>query len=208
MQVARSVRYSRYSGVAIALHWLVAAAILVNLVLVWTVDRLPDSYTRPFIDTHKSIGLTVLGLAIMRILWRWSHRPPPHEPALLPVERRTAHSVHWLLYGLIFLMPISGYIHDSAWRGAETHPILLYGLVPFPRIGPILQLPMTQRDQVHSVFFAIHSYAAYVLYALVVLHVTGALKHQLLDRRRELQRMWPGRQEAVRPGSASTGVGT
>ena len=209
MQVARSAGSGRYTGVAIALHWLVAAGIAVNLVLVWTVGSLPGLPTRSAIDLHKSIGLTVLGLALMRLLWRWSHPPPVHDPALPALERRTAHGVHWLLYGLIFALPVSGYIHDSAWRGAETHPILLYGLVPFPRIGPIEHLPVASRDWVHTVFFAVHGYAAWVLYGLVALHVAGALKHQLLDRQPELQRMgWPGRQVAVRDGSARTGTGT
>ncbi len=205
--VARS---QRYTNTAIALHWMVAALIAANLVLVWTVDRLPDAYTRSMIDTHKSFGLTVLGLAVMRLLWRWSHPPPAWDPALPRSERRAAHAAHAALYALIFAMPLSGYIHDSAWRGAAGHPLRLYGLIPFPRIGPLMHLPPASRDRVHDLFFAIHANLAYALYALVALHVAGALKHQWFDRHRELQRMWPGpvRQDDVRPGKASTGAGT
>ena len=66
----------RYSRTAMALHWLVAALIAVNVSLVYVVDHLPDEDVRPVIDTHKSIGNTVLGLALLRLLWRLAHRPP------------------------------------------------------------------------------------------------------------------------------------
>ncbi len=187
---------ARYTNVAIVLHWLVAVLILGNLILIWTVGSLPGSYTRSVIDTHKSIGLTVLGLAVMRLLWRLSHPLPPWDGALGRVERRAAHAVHVTLYILIFAMPLSGYIHDSAWRGAASHPLRLYGLVPFPRIAPLMHLPPATRDRVHDVFFAIHANLAYAIYVLVALHVAGALKHQWVDRRPEIQRMWPGGRRA------------
>ena len=67
----------RYSGVAIVLHWVIAVLIIANVVLALSVDSLPDGWVRPVIDTHKSIGMTVLGLVLLRILWRISHAPPP-----------------------------------------------------------------------------------------------------------------------------------
>ena len=70
-------RSERYTGTAMALHWLVALLVIGNLVLVWTIGSLPDAMVRPAIDTHKSIGITVLGLALLRVLWRLSHPPPP-----------------------------------------------------------------------------------------------------------------------------------
>ncbi len=199
---------ARYTNVAVVLHWLVAALIACNLVLVWAVGSLPGVYTRAIIDTHKSFGLTILGLAIMRLLWRWSHPPPALDPSTRRVERRAAHAVHVTLYVLIFAMPLSGYIHDSAWRGAASHPLRLFGFIPFPRIAPLMDLPPHERDRVHDLFFAVHANAAYVLYALVALHVAGALKHQWIDRKPELQRMWLARlQDDVRPGRARTGSG-
>ncbi len=197
----------RYTTTAIVLHWIVAALIAANLIIIWTLGTLPGSDTRAMIDTHKSIGLTVLGLAIMRLLWRLSHAPPAFDPALPRVQRRAAHAAHLTLYALIFAMPLSGYIHDSAWRGAASHPLRLFGLVAFPCIAPLMRLPPATRDRVHDLFFAVHANMAYALYALVALHVAGALKHQWLDRRPELQRMWPGSQEEVRPGNANTGAG-
>jgi cytochrome b561 len=83
-------------------------------------------------------------------------------------------------------------MHDSAWKAAPTHPLVLYGLVPFPRIGVIEALPAAQKEQFHSVMFDVHVWLAYVLYALFALHVLGALKHQFFDGEPELERMLPG----------------
>ena len=188
---ARGTAAHRYTHIAIVLHWVIAAGIACNLILVWLVGTLPDSATRFLVDTHKSIGLTVLGLAIMRLLWRLSHPPPPLDPAIGRLQRLGAHAAHWGLYGLIFAMPITGYIHDSAWRGAASHPLVLFGLIPFPRIWPLQHLPPHTRDHIHDLFFTFHATLAYAVYALVTLHVAGALKHQFVDRRPELQRMWP-----------------
>ena len=68
---------ARYTRTAIALHWLIAIGVIANIALAWTWPYLADDSVRPVIDTHKSIGVTVLGLAIMRLLWRYGHRPPP-----------------------------------------------------------------------------------------------------------------------------------
>ncbi len=178
------------------LHWLVAILIFANLALVWTVDWFPDGLVRPIIDTHKSIGITVLGLALLRVLWRLSHRPPPLPPSYPRLERAGAHAAHLLLYLLILGLPISGWIHDSAFKDAAAHPLRLFGLVPWPRIAPIMALDPATKERVHALWFQIHGWLAYALYALVALHVLGALKHQFIDRHAELDRMlprWPGR---------------
>ena len=183
----------RYTRTAMLLHWLVALLILANLVLVWTVDLLPEDFTRPMIDTHKSIGITVIGLALMRLLWRAAHPPPPLPAGYPRLERWGAHAAHIGLYVLIFALPISGWMHDSAWDGAPTHPIRLFGLIPFPRIGWIENVAdPARKERLHDLFFGWHAAFAYVLYGLVGLHVLGALKHQFVDREAELQRMLPG----------------
>ena len=174
------------------LHWLVALLIAANLALVWTVDRFPDAMVRPVIDTHKSIGITVLGLVLLRVLWRLTHRPPPLPRSYPRLERIGAHTAHLLLYGLILGMPISGWIHDSAFKDAAAHPLRLFGLVPWPRIAPIMALDPATKEQVHAFWFQVHATLAYALYALVALHVLGALKHQFIDKEPELDRMLPG----------------
>jgi cytochrome b561 len=97
---------------------------------------------------------------------------------------------HGLLYVLIFLMPFSGWLHDSAWKDAITHPMQLFGLVSWPRISFIMNLDPVIKETLHDVFGAIHEWAGFTLYALFALHVAGALKHQWRDKQKELQRMW------------------
>ena len=186
----------RYTRIAMLLHWLVAALIVANVALIWTVDLLPEGDVRPVIDVHKSIGITVLGLAILRLLWRAAHRPPA-LPAYPRWERMAAHAAHAALYALIFYMPISGWLHDSAWNGAATHPMRLFGLFEWPRIEIFSGLDPARRDVVHAQLGALHSWGSYILYALVAAHIAGALKHQWLDHHAELQRILPwGRSEA------------
>jgi cytochrome b561 len=188
----------RYTRTAMVFHWLIALLIAANVTLAWIVDRLPDAMVRPVIDTHKSFGITVLGLAIMRVLWRATHAPPP-LPASYPVwERRSAHAAHFVLYALLFCLPLSGWMHDSAWAGAASHPMYLYGLVPWPRIGWLMAIDPANKDYWHDLLGRVHTSFAYVLYAMVAAHVAGALKHQWLDKEPELQRMLPAHAEAAR----------
>ncbi|WP_131113473.1 cytochrome b [Lichenihabitans psoromatis] len=183
----------RYTRTAMVFHWLVAALIAANVIMIWVVDSLPDTMARPVIDTHKSFGITVLGLAIMRVLWRATHAPPALPPGYPKWERWSAHAAHGVLYLLIFCLPLSGWMHDSAWKEAATHPMYLYGLIPWPRIGWLTAIDPAQKDYWHDLFGRVHTAFAYVLYAMVVAHVAGALKHQWFDREPELQRMLPGR---------------
>ena len=181
----------KYTRTAIALHWGIAALLLVNVALIWSVELLPDDAVRPVINTHKSVGITVLGLAIMRILWRATHPAPPLPDGYPAWERWSAHAAHAVLYGLIFLLPLSGWMHDSAWSEAASHPMSLFGLIPWPRIGWIAAIDPSQKDRWHDIFGTAHTSFAYVLYAMVVMHVAGALKHQWWDKEPELQRMTP-----------------
>ena len=181
----------RYTTLAIVLHWAIAALIATNLVLAWSFGLVPADGLRPLIDLHKSIGITVLGLAILRLLWRATHTPPP-LPALPALERSAAHAAHWVLYGLIFLLPISGWMHDSAWKDAAGHPLKLFFLIPWLRIGAIEHLAPLTKERWHSLLFTLHVALAYILYGVFLAHVAGALKHQLLEGMPLLQRMWPG----------------
>ena len=179
----------RYTRTAAALHWLLALLILVNVVLGLSVEILPDAWVRPVIDTHKSIGITALGLVLLRMLWRASHRPPSQPQAYAVWERRASHVAHALLYLIMLALPLSGWLHDSAWKDAATHPMRWFGLFEWPRIGVIMALPPAVKEGLHDAFGTAHMVAGYALYALLALHVTGALKHQWVDRQPELQRM-------------------
>ena len=180
----------RYTGLAIALHWLVAAGIIANVALAWIWPHLADAGVRPAIDTHKSIGITVLGLAILRLLWRMTHRPPALPPAYRRWEVRAAHAVHWALYVVLFAMPLTGWIMDSAYKDAAVHPMYWFGLFEWPRIGAILHMAAVPKAKIHDGFGAAHVAFSYLLYLLFALHIAGALKHQFQGER-ELQRMLP-----------------
>jgi len=160
----------RYSGVAVVLHWLVALGILYNLIAMLVVDD--DARGRPFIELHKSIGISVLGLVLLRILWRAGHKPPVLLPSA-PWERVLATGVHHLLYLLMVLVPLSGWLMNSASLNKATG--LPYGIDLF-HVVPWFNLP----------FFG-------AMWVALALHIAGALKHQFMDRQKLLQRMWFGR---------------
>jgi cytochrome b561 len=191
MQASPAV--NRYTATAMILHWTVAALIGLNLVLIWFVDDWPKAWDRPVIDLHKSIGITVLGLVLMRLLWRAANPPPALPADMAVVEKSAAHVAHWVLYGLILALPLSGWMHDSAWSAAPSHPMKLFWLAPWPRIGLIETQPQPFKDHLHTLLLNFHKWFAYALYGVFALHVAGALKHQFIDKQAELQRMLPGR---------------
>ena len=182
----------RYSRAAVFFHWLIAVMIIVNVVLAWTWDSLSKPDAQAVVNIHKSIGLTVLGLALLRLLWRFSHRPPAYPTTYARWETVLSHVVHGLLYLVMFGLPLTGYIMDSAPKAAER-PIIWFGLFKFPHLGTIMNMAPEQRHQVHEFFEQAHGLSADALYVLLFLHVAGALKHQFIDREKEVQRMSWGR---------------
>ncbi len=180
----------RYRTPAVVLHWLMALMVLTNIALSFAWDAVPDAQVRPLIDLHKSIGVSVLGLVIMRVLWRVGHKPPAMPLTYKPWEARLSSGVHILLYVLLFAMPLTGWIADSAWKDAASHPMHWFGLFEWPRIAAITHLDLATRNAMHKQFESVHSLSAKLLYVLIGLHVLGALKHQFLDSEQELQRMW------------------
>ena len=188
---SRMATEKRYTRPAIILHWLIALLMAVNIALILLIERFPEDWIRPVIDTHKSLGITVLGLVLLRILWRLGHTPPAMPSSFGRLERFGAHAAHLALYALMILLPLSGWMHDSAWKNAATHPMQLFGLFEWPRIGWIMAIEPTAKEMWHSTLGAVHEWAGYVLYVVFALHVAGALKHQFLDGERELQRMLP-----------------
>lgn len=191
MSAGRFDAVARYTRTAVVLHWLIALMIIVNTALGLSFSRVPDAMVRPFIDMHKSLGITVMVLAFARLAWRATHRPPPLPAGYARWEHATAHVAHWALYGLIFALPISGWLHDSAWGLASTHPIYLFGLIPWPRIWFVMGPESPAQDQLHSALAVVHNWFGFALDALLALHVLGALKHQFIDRHPEFRRMAP-----------------
>ncbi len=180
----------RYTKPAIWLHWIIGVLIIGNLAGAFLSEAFGEGNIRFMIDTHKSVGLTVLGLALMRLIWRLTHRPPPLPAHYKSWERRASHVVHWVLYFLIFALPVTGWMHDSAWKAAPEIPLTWFGLFELPRLPWIMNMEAGAKEVFHSMMGERHEVLGFALIALILLHVGAALKHQFVDRERELQRMW------------------
>ncbi len=202
----------RYTRVAIALHWAMAAMILFNLGLGFFMEGLPMPYRFVVIFLHISAGMTLLVLTVVRVAWRLTHRPPPFPAGLAPWERISAHVVHFGLYGAMVAMPLIGWSiisanppADAAWLKAPARPAMkLWGVIPTPRITPLVELGRTEEGGVrqkilHDRFVGWHAVGGYLMIGLLLLHVGGALKHEFIDRHAELARMGlPRRRRAPR----------
>lgn len=187
----------RYTKTAMILHWVVAVAIAINVVLVWCVNLFGKGWRQPLIDTHKSIGITILGLVILRLLWRFSNKPPAFPKVYSAGERLVAHVAHIAFYGVLIALPLSGWVRDSAWKMAAQNPMKLYFSIPWPRFEFIMNMDPEVKAMIHPVAGQVHHWLAYVLYALFLLHVCAALKHQWIDRHPELERMLPERRASA-----------
>jgi len=181
---------ARYAAVAIALHWTIAALIVLQVVLAGRMEgRTPEAFA--VLQFHKSIGITVLLLSLARLAWRLLNPPPPEPATLAAWERRLAAVVHWAFYGVMIGMPLTGWAMVSA--GRIEIPTLLFGTVPWPHLPMLHDLAPAAKHAWYEAAKAGHDLIIKGFYVLIALHVVGALKHQL-SRRDEpiLARMAPG----------------
>lgn len=171
----------RYGGVAIALHWSVAALIACAFPLGLYIADLPASPRRSaLLVYHQWLGATVFTLACVRLAWRLAHRPP-ELPAFVPAwQRRAARGVHRALYALALAVPLSGLAHSAA---AGLLPLGV-GWTPLPGLA-------APDERLAVVLKLVHQLLNFALLALVVAHVGAALKHHFVDRDRLLARMLP-----------------
>ncbi|HXQ46924.1 MAG TPA: cytochrome b [Caulobacteraceae bacterium] len=182
---------SRYNAGAIALHWTIALLILTNISLAWWFNTLHGEAKIEPIQLHKSIGITVLLLSVIRLAWRLVTPPSPLSPTLQAWERWLANTVHALFYVVMLGMPLTGWAFSSASPLIHVFPIVLFHVVPWPAIAPLTNLPHDQMKQAHAIFLTGHRLLAKLAYGLIALHVAGALKHQIFDHDNELARMIP-----------------
>jgi cytochrome b561 len=181
---------SRYSAVAIVLHWTIAALILTNIALAWYFNTLKGPDAVAPIQLHKSIGITVLLFSLVRLSWRLISPPPLLPPTVKGWERVAAQATHVVFYVLMLGLPLTGWAFVSASPLIKVHPTVLYGLIPWPAVP----YPGLDSDAVHAAHKALgftHETLAKVAYAAIVLHVSAALKHQFLDRDDVVARMIP-----------------
>lgn len=180
---------NRYTAVAIALHWVIALLILTNLALGLRMVRLEGLAMFEMIQLHKSIGITVLVLSVARLGWRLTHRPPALPGDISRGTRALASAVHWLFYGLMLGLPITGWLMVSA--SPTNIPTLLYRTLPWPHLPWVHDLAMPARLRLADAADSVHVALTYIAYLLIAMHVGAALKHQFLDADGVLWRMLP-----------------
>jgi cytochrome b561 len=179
---ARTASAPGYDGIAKALHWLIVALLIAQFAVAWTMpDINPRTQPETLVNLHFSIGVTILALAILRLLWRFAHPVPLLRDNVPAWQDWTARATHVLLYLLLFLLPILGWA-DACFRG---YPIDYFGLVAIPQILPASRALAGETGDIHTL-------ASYVLLGVVGLHVAAALYHHFWLRDRVLMRMLPG----------------
>jgi len=182
---------TRYSGVAMTLHWLVAALILSNIALAWYFNTLNGLPKIPPVQLHKSIGVTVLLLSLVRLAWRFVSPPPPLPPSVAGWARYAAGAAYVAFYVIMIGMPLTGWALSSASVIIRFKPIMLFGLVEWPAIAPLTQLPPEAMKQAHEGFVTAHGLLAKLAYATIVIHVGAALRHLFILKDGVVGRMVP-----------------
>ncbi|MDB5731154.1 MAG: cytochrome [Variovorax sp.] len=169
----------RYGRTAIVLHWTLAVLLTFMIGLGWymmSIER--EAGSAWYFNLHKSVGLVIALLVAVGVAWRSGHRPESLPVSVPRWQARLAFVTQTLLYALMVLMPVTGYLGASHSKAG----VQLFGL-PTPRWA------VPDHDRAEQ-FYNIHSVLVWVLVALVVLHVAGALKHLLWDKDGVFQRMW------------------
>ena len=169
----------RYTTTAIWLHWTLALLIVGMVALGWSMMAVEhEPGTKWLFELHKSVGIVVFTLVLVRALWRAGHRPQA-LPASLPVwQLRLAAGTQWALYACMVALPVTGFI-----GALYTKTGIAFFSIPLPRL-------VTPDHPTAELFFSAHSVLVWVLVGFVTLHALAGLKHLLLDRDKVFQRMW------------------
>jgi cytochrome b561 len=172
---------TRYSAVAQGFHWLVAILIVLQFALGWTAEELPLGARKlARLDWHKSFGMTILMLAVLRLLWRLFNRPPELPSGMSTLEKKLARATHVLFYVLIFVMPLTGWMMSSA----KNYSVSWFHQFTWPNlIGP--------NEQAFDLLRTTHDTLSWLLFALALLHILAALKHHFWNKDDVLKRMLP-----------------
>lgn len=176
-------RFSRqrpaFDGMARGLHWLVAVLVVTQFIIGWTMpDVRKDTQPVGLIGWHLGVGTLLISVMVVRVVWRMAHRPPPGST--LPVFATLSAVTHFLLYALLLIVPLLGWINASsrAWS------VRLAGVIPYPALSA------TGSPFGHSMG-NVHGILAWVLFALIVLHIAAVLFHTVVLRDGILRRMLP-----------------
>jgi cytochrome b561 len=168
-----------YRRPAILLHWLLAILIAGQISLgLYMVSIEDDPGSERYFNLHKSIGLVIGAMVVLRVAWRAAHKPADLPGTVARWEVKASRAVQWLLYACMLAMPVTGYLGASF----SKEGVAFFGL-RLPGWAPI-------NDDISKQFFAMHVLIAEVLVVLICIHVLGGLKHLLIDKDRVFQRMW------------------
>ncbi|BAI98205.1 cytochrome b [Sphingobium sp. TA15] len=167
----------RYGNVARALHWIMAILILFNLFLGFAHDALPRDWK--VMPVHKSIGLTVLALAVARILWRFTRRAPALPAGMPAWERGAAHATHFAFYAFMLVLPLTGWIMISA----GDRPLNWFFLFDVPKFA------VAKGDAIVGISGEAHEILGFAWAALLVLHGLAAMRHHFILKDGVLRRM-------------------
>lgn len=172
----------RYTGTAIALHWLIALLLLGQFAFGLMLEDIPRGTPERgyYVNLHKSSGIVIGLLILLRLGWRLAHRPPPLPESTPRWQRRAAGFSHAALYACMLALPLSGYLASNFSR----HGVKFFNLVRWAPWGP-------DDKTLYALFNGAHHLAALLLALLVAVHVLAAAKHLLVDRDGLLLRMWP-----------------
>lgn len=172
----------QYTQLAKILHWLIAGLILAQYLLAELAENAHDGgYVVKQIGllaNHKSVGITILVLAFIRLFWRLFNKPPALPESISPRQQALSHAAHWLIYSLIFLLPITGWLMSSA----SAYTVSWFHIIVLP---DLVSANPTLTDFLHCV----HSILSNILLVIVLIHVSAALKHHFIDKDGVLQRM-------------------
>ena len=170
-----------YTRTAVSLHWAIALLIFAAFPLgLYMHDLLLTPYKLRLFNYHKWMGITALILAVVRVAWRLIYRPPDLPAAMPRWERSAAFAMHLLLYVLIFVAPLSGWLMSSA-TGFQT---VLFGVIPLPDL-------IGKNKEFGQFLLELHRNLDYLLIALIGVHIVAALKHHFFAHDDILTQMLP-----------------
>jgi cytochrome b561 len=171
-----------YTVTARVLHWLTAGLVLVQIPLgLAIVNAELGAWKDGLYNLHKSIGATLIPVVLVRLGYRWTHRPAPLPQDIPPLRRLAAETMHWILYALLVVQGFVGWIATSAYPA----PIPVFGLFELP---PIWREDRPLSDQL----YALHRAIGIALAILLVGHIGAALQHHFIRKDRVLMRMISG----------------
>ncbi|MEO1046519.1 MAG: cytochrome b [Pseudomonadota bacterium] len=171
----------RYHAVAQLLHWVMAFAIITIVAIGLFHDGWSDEVKGVTMRLHKSLGITIFVLALFRLGWRLTHKPPPYEPPLPAWQKALATAVHWLFYALMIGLPIGGYLMSSG----GSRPMLWFG-IELPKV------PIDRESTLWEMAHSGHSWGGYIMAGLIGLHIAAAGYHLLAGMDNSVERMMPG----------------